>query len=80
MKEFLKDNPGYTWTFLHYSDNSDVLEDYEVITVPKYIFIDDEGKILQAPAGRPVGNAERPNDVNIEKYFYELKIKALKGE
>jgi hypothetical protein len=35
---------------------------------------------LQAPAGRPVGNAERPNDVNIEKYFYELKMKKLKGE
>jgi peroxiredoxin len=41
MKEFVKENPGYKWTFLHYSDNSDVLEDYEVITVPKYIFIDD---------------------------------------
>ncbi len=80
MQEFVKENPGYTWTFLHYADNSDVLEDYEVITVPKYIFIDDEGKILQAPAGRPVGNAERPTDINIEKYFYELKMKALKGE
>ena len=72
MTSFLAKNESYSWTFLHKGNNNHVLDDYYVATFPQYILIDNNLKILQAPAGRPGGTAERATEQNIEKDFYDL--------
>ncbi|PCJ25148.1 MAG: hypothetical protein COA97_08350 [Flavobacteriales bacterium] len=71
MTTFLSKN-DYKWTFLHIGKNKKVLSNYKVVTFPTYILVDDNLKIVKAPAGRPGGTAERATEDNIEKDFYEL--------
>lgn len=72
INELLKENPGYTWTFLQNKDR-ELMQAYEVRTLPTYILIDQQGKILRFPAPRPGGNIERPTEEDIERLFFELK-------
>lgn len=72
IKELLKENPGYTWTFLQNKDR-ELMQAYEVRTLPTYILIDQQGNILRFPAPRPGGNIERPTEEDIERLLYELK-------
>lgn len=43
----------YNFTILHWGNNATLLDDYNVKTVPTYILIDPEGKIVQAAAEPP---------------------------
>ena len=72
MTSFLSKNESYAWTFLHKGNNNHVLDNYQIATFPQYILIDKNLKILQAPAGRPGGTAERATEENIERDFYNL--------
>jgi len=72
MQSFKKNNPSYDWTFLHADSKSTVVKDYNVRTLPLYFLIDDNLKIIQAPAARPGGSTERMTEDNIEKIFYEI--------
>ncbi len=72
MSDFLAKNEGYKWTFLHVGNDKNVLSNYKVATFPTYILVNDDLKIVKAPAGRPGGTAERATEDNIEKDFYEL--------
>jgi len=57
MRDFVN-KKGYDWTFLHYGNQSDVLQKYDVRAFPTYYFIDDEGKLLMSPAPSPAENLE----------------------
>lgn len=72
MTSFINKNESYAWTFLHKGNNNHVLDNYQIATFPQYILIDKNLKILQAPAGRPGGTAERATEENIERDFYNL--------
>lgn len=57
MRDFVN-KKGYDWTFLHYGNQSNVLQKYDVRAFPTYYFIDDEGKLLMSPAPSPAENLE----------------------
>jgi len=59
MNYFAMIKPEYAWTLLHFSDNTDLLVDYEVRTYPLYVVIDKEGNIVQAPAPSPSEGLEQ---------------------
>jgi len=57
MKYFVE-NEGYSYTFLHYGNQSEVFKDYDIRAFPTYYFIDPEGKLSISPAPSPDQNAE----------------------
>ena len=75
MNNFLAKNPSYTWKFLHLGKNQKLLDDYEVATLPMYVFLDNNLNIISSPAPRPGGSAERATEDNIEKIFYDVMNK-----
>lgn len=72
IKSLLKENPNYSWTFVHLTER-ELMQAYEVRTLPTYVLIGKEGEILRFPAPRPGGNIERPTEENIERMFFDLK-------
>jgi thiol-disulfide isomerase/thioredoxin len=72
MTTFLLKNTAYQWTFLHIGNDKKILEKYNIVTYPIYILIDENLKILKAPAPRPGGTAERATEENIDQDLYEL--------
>ena len=54
---------NYRWTFLHYGDDFELREKYDVRTVPTYYLIDAAGKIIKANASGPT---------EIERTLYDL--------
>lgn len=75
MNNFLAKNPSYTWKFLHLGKNQKLLDDYDVATLPAYVFLDNNLNIISSPAPRPGGFAERATEDNIEKLFYDATNK-----
>ena len=67
MKEQLR-GKDYGWIFSHYGTDKEIMERYEIFTLPTYVLIDQQGRIAQYPALRPA--------TGIEKSIYEL----LKGK
>jgi len=59
MNAFAMNKPEFAWTLLHYSDNTDLLVDYEVTTYPLYVVIDENGNIVRAPAPHPSEGLEQ---------------------
>jgi len=57
MQELLKNNP-YPWTFLHFSNQPEVIDDYDIQTYPSYFLIGPEGKLILSPAPAPAENFE----------------------
>jgi hypothetical protein len=57
MSELVKGN-NYPWTFLHFSNQPDVLEGYDIRTYPAYFLVGPEGKLILSPAPSPVENFE----------------------
>ncbi len=52
MKQ-LKEKNNYDWTFLHYGEDYEIREKYNIKTVPVYFLIDENGKMLKAQAQGP---------------------------
>ena len=48
----------YTWTFLHYANQPDILQGYDIRAYPTYFLIDQEGKISRSLAPSPAENVE----------------------
>ncbi len=46
MKEFLKQNKQYKWTFLHCKIDNEVLKNYDITAYPTYFLINPEGKLI----------------------------------
>jgi len=57
MHDYLK-GKDYNGTFLHYENNFDLLEDYDVKLYPLFVLIDKKGNILKYPARKPSENGE----------------------
>ncbi|MEQ8910602.1 MAG: TlpA disulfide reductase family protein [Vicingaceae bacterium] len=51
------------WTFLHYNNDYEIREKYQVKAVPSYYLIDENGKML---------NAYAPGPVEIERKLYQM--------
>lgn len=59
----IKAKNNYDWAFLHYGDDFELREKYDVRTVPTYYLIDAAGKIIKANASGPT---------EIERTLYDL--------
>ena len=57
MRDLLRNNP-YPWTFLHFSNQPQVIDDYDIQTYPSYFLIGPEGKLIMSPAPAPAENFE----------------------
>ncbi len=71
IKRFLSKYP-FKWKFLYHNNPVEIKEAYFVKTIPTYVLINPDGSIYKAPAPRPTGNAERPNEESLEKVFYNI--------
>jgi peroxiredoxin len=49
----------YKWELLHYANNEDVIEEYQVKVFPMYYLIDPTGKLIMNPAPTPAENFEQ---------------------
>lgn len=66
MKDILAKNPKYNWVLVHYGNQKEIKETYEIKSVPAYFLVNPFGNFVQAPALRPTQN--------IESVFYGLKL------
>ncbi len=57
MQDLMKHN-NYPWTFLHFSNQPQVIDDYDIQTYPSYFLIGPEGKLILSPAPSPAENFE----------------------
>ncbi len=57
MQELMGNN-NYPWTFLHFSNQPQVIDDYDIQTYPSYFLISPEGKLVLSPAPSPAENFE----------------------
>ncbi|HEC42461.1 MAG TPA: redoxin domain-containing protein [Bacteroides sp.] len=57
MEELVKSN-NYPWTFLHFSNQPDVMESYDIRAYPSYFLIGPDGTLILSPAPSPVENFE----------------------
>ncbi len=57
MQGLMKNN-SYSWTFLHFSNQPQVIDDYDIQTYPSYFLIGPEGKLILSPAPSPSENFE----------------------
>lgn len=69
---FLKRYPHFNWHITHFGNDYRLLEKFNIKTLPSYILIDPDGKILQAPAHRPIPVREYPS---VDKTFHDIKNK-----
>ena len=58
MSSFRQKN-GYQWDFLHFANDPDILEKYDVRIFPTCYLIDTEGKLVLSPAPAANENLER---------------------
>jgi len=57
MKDLLKTN-NYNWTFLHYSSQPEIINEYEVKAYPSYYLIGPDGRLIASPAPSPLEGFE----------------------
>jgi len=55
MANYVK-NQKYNWHHLHFNNDYDLLDAYDIKTYPVFVFIDMQGKILSYPAPKPSEN------------------------
>jgi len=57
MYYFARDKK-YDWTFLHFNNDYELLENFGVYAYPSFVLIDENGKFIQCPALKPSENIE----------------------
>jgi peroxiredoxin len=60
----------YKWNICHYNFNYQLIDDYKIKSLPKYILIDKTGKINQAPAYSPIPDG---NNHSIDETFFSIQ-------
>ncbi|MBN1181375.1 MAG: TlpA family protein disulfide reductase [Bacteroidales bacterium] len=60
----VKEKYGYKWTFLHYGNQPEILNDYDIRGFPTYYLISPDGKLIFSPSPSPLEN--------FDYYFYNL--------
>jgi len=73
---FKRDNPTLDWDIIYVGRNEELMNAFEVVTVPSYFLIDQDGFIILAPAPRPSPDGEYES---IDKTFFIIH-KALHPE
>jgi len=70
--EFVKTNPNYKWNLVFLGEDHELLERFNVKTIPAYYLIDQKGFMAQSPALSP-----SPNGVytSIDRTFYDINKK-----
>lgn len=58
VSDFLNQN-DYSWTFLHYGQQPDILKDYDIRAFPTYFLIGPDGKLILSPAPSPAENFQQ---------------------
>jgi thiol-disulfide isomerase/thioredoxin len=56
FSDFMKKHPEYNWYFLDGHSDNEIMDLYQIKSLPLYYLIDEEGKFRQAPALRPSPN------------------------
>ena len=65
---FMQNNKKYNFTNLHWGNNTDLIENYDVKAFPTFVLIGPDGKIVQYPAIAP--------SKHLDEYLFDLtKIK-----
>ena len=68
----------YKWNICHYKYNHQIIEDFKLKSLPKYVLIDKNGRIDQAPAYSPIPDG---NNHSIDETFFSiLKSSSKKNE
>lgn len=57
MKDLTRNN-NYPWTFLHFSNQPEVLANFDIQSYPAYFLIGPDGEMLLSPAPSPLENFE----------------------
>jgi peroxiredoxin len=72
--DFMKKHPEYDWYFLDGHSDNEILDLYQVKSMPTYYLIDEEGKFQQAPALRPSPNGTfKSIDETFHNIFWNKK-------
>jgi peroxiredoxin len=58
LRQFLKKN-NYSWKFLHYDRQPEILKEYDIRAFPTYFLIGPDGKLIHSPAVSPSENFEQ---------------------
>jgi peroxiredoxin len=58
LRQFLSKN-NYSWKFLHYDNQPDILKEYDIRAFPTYFLIGPDGKLIYSPAASPGENFEQ---------------------
>ncbi|MFZ4400219.1 MAG: TlpA family protein disulfide reductase [Bacteroidales bacterium] len=61
------DKHKYDWYFLHYANNTELLEKYEIHSYPVFILLDQKGNIMKIPALKPSEDIETEFKILLEK-------------
>ncbi|MFP5471438.1 MAG: TlpA family protein disulfide reductase, partial [Bacteroidia bacterium] len=75
LNHFIKDK-NYKWHIAHFNNSQELLNSYKIKTVPTYYLINENGKLVQLPALKPVPEGSTPS---IDETFYKIK-KGKAGE
>ncbi len=70
FNRFMQNNRNYKWHIAYYKGENSLIQDYEVLSVPSYVLIDENGNIQEAQALGPAPNYPRPS---IDKTFFYIK-------
>ena len=78
MQNF-KEQSGYLWDFLHFGNDTELLQKYDIRMFPTCFLIDTEGKLVLSPAPAPEPNYDPDDEVsNLERVLWrELSSKGL---
>ncbi len=72
----IAEKKDYTWTFLRYSKESDILEKYNVKAFPTYYLIDPGGQLALSPAPAP----DREFEAKFFQVWNNRKRQQMRGE
>jgi hypothetical protein len=67
--DFMKKHPEYNWYFLDGHSDNEIMDLYQVKSLPIYYLIDEDGKFRQAPALRPSPNG---TSKSIDETFHNI--------
>jgi len=75
-----KQTSGYQWDFLHFGNEPDIIDKYDVRIFPTSFLIDNNGKLVlsPAPAPTPIYDPENAGLLNLDRIFFmELRGRQL---
>ena len=77
FESYCATHPNYDWNMLYYGGQSNLLDEFNIYSIPHYVLLDKEGKILQAPASKPIPNGQ---NLSIENLFFDLRKRESKPQ